>query len=127
LDLPQYESLNTQVLRVSTDVVEALHAFAEELRLTYPLLSDFSRETVQRYGVMIDDPHALSLAWPSARTSSSIGTASSAISRLWLIRTARSTPRRFLPPCSRSWPEPGNSHARKNKPRHNLRGLRRVW
>jgi peroxiredoxin len=46
LDLPQYESLNTQVLRVSTDVVKALHAFAEELRLTYPLLSDFSRETV---------------------------------------------------------------------------------
>jgi peroxiredoxin len=60
LDLPKYESLNTQVLGVSTDVVEALHAFAEELRLTYPLLSDFSRETVKRYGVMVADPHAAS-------------------------------------------------------------------
>ena len=60
LDLPKYESLNTQVLGVSTDVVEALHAFAEKLSLTYPLLSDFSRETVQHYGVMVDDPHAAS-------------------------------------------------------------------
>jgi hypothetical protein len=60
LDLPKYESLNTQVLGVSTDVVEALHAFAEKLSLTYPLLSDFSRETVKQYGMMVDDPHAAS-------------------------------------------------------------------
>jgi peroxiredoxin len=60
LDLPKYESLNTQVLGASTDVVEALQAFAEKLGLTYPLLSDFSRETVKRYGVMVDDPHAAS-------------------------------------------------------------------
>ena len=60
MDLPKYESLNTQVLGVSTDVVEALHAFAEKLSLTYPLLSDFSRETVKQYGMMVDDPHAAS-------------------------------------------------------------------
>ena len=47
MDLPKYESLDTQVLGVSTDVVGALQAFAEKLSVTYPLLSDFSRETVQ--------------------------------------------------------------------------------
>jgi peroxiredoxin len=56
LDLPQYESLDTQVLGVSTDVLGALQAFAEKMGLTYPLLSDFSRDTVRKYGVMYDDP-----------------------------------------------------------------------
>jgi peroxiredoxin len=56
LDVPKYESLDTQVLGVSTDVVGALQAFAEKLGLTYPLLSDFSRDTVKKYGVMVDDP-----------------------------------------------------------------------
>jgi glutaredoxin-dependent peroxiredoxin len=40
--------------------VGALQAFAEKLSLTYPLLSDFSRETVQKYGMMVDDPHSVS-------------------------------------------------------------------
>jgi len=60
LDLPKYESLDTQVLGVSTDVVGALRAFAERLRLTYPLLSDFARETVKKYGMMVDDPNSAS-------------------------------------------------------------------
>ena len=58
MDLPKYESLDTQVLGVSTDVVGALQAFAEKLSLTYPLLSDFSRETVKQYGVMTSDPNS---------------------------------------------------------------------
>ena len=45
---------------MSTDVVGALQAFAEKLNLTYPLLSDFSRETVRKYGLMVDDPHSAS-------------------------------------------------------------------
>jgi glutaredoxin-dependent peroxiredoxin len=57
LDLPKYESLDTQVLGVSVDVPGALLAFAEKLGLTYPLLSDFSRDTVKKYGVMYDDPN----------------------------------------------------------------------
>jgi peroxiredoxin len=57
LDLPKYESLDTQVLGVSVDVPGALQAFAEKLGLTYPLLSDFSRDTVKKYGVMYDDPN----------------------------------------------------------------------
>jgi peroxiredoxin len=58
LDLPKYESLDTQVLGVSVDVIGALKAFAEKLGLTYPLLSDFSRDTVKKYGVMYDDPNS---------------------------------------------------------------------
>jgi glutaredoxin-dependent peroxiredoxin len=58
LDLPKYESLDTQVLGVSTDVLGAQQAFAEKLGLTYPLLSDFSRDTVKKYGVMNDDPNS---------------------------------------------------------------------
>jgi glutaredoxin-dependent peroxiredoxin len=57
LDLPKYESLDTQVLGVSVDVPGALAAFAEKLGLTYPLLSDFSRDTVKKYGVMYDNPN----------------------------------------------------------------------
>jgi peroxiredoxin len=57
LDLPKYESLDTQVLGVSVDVPGALRAFAEKLGLTYPLLSDFSRDTVKKYGVLYDDPN----------------------------------------------------------------------
>ena len=60
MDLPKYESLHTQVLGVSTDVIGALQAFAQQLSLTYPLLSDFSRETVKTYGMMVDDPNAAS-------------------------------------------------------------------
>ena len=60
MDLPKYESLDTQVLGVSTDVLGGLQAFAEKLSLTYPLLSDFSRETVKKYGMMVDDPHSAS-------------------------------------------------------------------
>jgi glutaredoxin-dependent peroxiredoxin len=58
LDLPKYESLDTQVLGVSVDVLGAQQAFAEKLGLTYPLLSDFSRETVKEYGVMEEDPNS---------------------------------------------------------------------
>jgi thioredoxin-dependent peroxiredoxin len=56
LDLPKYESLDTQVLGVSVDHIGAQKAFAEKLGLTYPLLDDFSRDTVQKYGVMETDP-----------------------------------------------------------------------
>jgi glutaredoxin-dependent peroxiredoxin len=43
---------------VSTDVPGAQQAFAEKLGLTYPLLSDVSRDTVKQYGVMHEDPHS---------------------------------------------------------------------
>lgn len=58
MDLPKYESLDTQVLGVSTDFTAALKAFSEKMGFTYPLLSDFSRDTVKKYGVMVDDPNS---------------------------------------------------------------------
>jgi peroxiredoxin len=39
-------------------VLGAQQAFAEKLGLTYPLLSDVSRDTVKQYGVMDDDPNS---------------------------------------------------------------------
>jgi peroxiredoxin len=56
LDLPKFESLDTQVLGVSVDHIGAQKAFADKLALTYPLIDDFSREIVKKYGVMDDDP-----------------------------------------------------------------------
>jgi peroxiredoxin len=55
LDLPKFESLDTQVLGVSVDHIGAQQAFAEKLGLTYPLVDDFSRDIVQKYGVMDDN------------------------------------------------------------------------
>jgi peroxiredoxin len=56
LDLPKFESLDTQVLGVSVDYIGAQQAFAEKLGLTFPLIDDFSRDIVQKYGVMDDNP-----------------------------------------------------------------------
>ena len=56
MDLPKYESLDTQVLGVSVDHIGAQQAFAEKMGLTYPLLDDFSRDTVKKYGVMETNP-----------------------------------------------------------------------
>jgi peroxiredoxin len=58
LDLPKFESLDTQVLGVSVDHIGAQKAFAEKLGLTYPLIDDFSRDIVKKYGVMEDDPNS---------------------------------------------------------------------
>jgi peroxiredoxin len=41
---------------VSVDFNDANKAFAEKLGLTYPLMSDFRRETSRAYGVLFDDP-----------------------------------------------------------------------
>jgi peroxiredoxin len=56
LDLPKFESLDTQVLGVSVDHIGAQQAFAEKMGLGYPLLDDFSRDTVKKYGVMDTNP-----------------------------------------------------------------------
>jgi peroxiredoxin len=56
LDLPKFESLDTQVLGVSVDYIGAQQAFAEKMGLTYPLLDDFSRDTVKKYEVMETNP-----------------------------------------------------------------------
>ena len=58
MDLPKYESLDTQVLGVSVDHIGAQKAFAEKLGLTYPLLDDFSRDMAKKYGVLDSNPQS---------------------------------------------------------------------
>ncbi len=44
--------MDAQVLAVSTDNLPTLKHWAEELKVGYPLLSDFMRKVSQSYGVL---------------------------------------------------------------------------
>lgn len=53
--LPEFEKANTQVLGISIDTVPALGAFAKELGLKFPLLSDFPNfQTTKAYGTFVE-------------------------------------------------------------------------
>jgi peroxiredoxin len=56
LDLPKFESRNAQVLGISTDFPMTNAAWAERLGLTFPLISDFPRQTLEGYGMLDTDP-----------------------------------------------------------------------
>jgi glutaredoxin-dependent peroxiredoxin len=56
LDLPKFESRNAQVVGISTDFQPAQQAWAEKMGLTFPLLSDVSRQTLEAYGFLETDP-----------------------------------------------------------------------
>jgi peroxiredoxin len=56
LDLPKFEAAGAQVLGVSVDVNDANKAWAKEMGITYPLLSDIRRQMTKAYGVLYDDP-----------------------------------------------------------------------
>jgi peroxiredoxin len=43
------------VLGISTDNSPSLRKFAEEQKLSYPLLSDFMRKTAEAYGVLMPE------------------------------------------------------------------------
>jgi peroxiredoxin len=49
-----YNSLNAQVLGISVDSLFTLKKFAEEQKLTFPLLSDFNKETSAAYGSLYE-------------------------------------------------------------------------
>jgi peroxiredoxin len=53
-ELPRIAALGGVVLGVSVDSHWANSAFADRLRLTFPLLSDFSRRTSAAYGVLLE-------------------------------------------------------------------------
>jgi peroxiredoxin len=57
--LPDLEAAGIQVAGISVDGPYALRAFAEQHSITFPLLSDFHRETIRAYGV--EDPTFLGL------------------------------------------------------------------
>lgn len=54
-DLSQFRSKNAEVIGVSVDSHHALRAFGESLKIEYPMLSDFNKETSRAYGVLRPD------------------------------------------------------------------------
>lgn len=53
--LADFNSLNTTVLGISVDSPFANKAFATKNEINYPLLSDYSRSTVNAYGIPFDN------------------------------------------------------------------------
>jgi mycoredoxin-dependent peroxiredoxin len=56
-DMKRFESLNAQVLGVSVDSVWSHKAFAEKMKIAYPLLADFNPRgaMADKYGVYLAD------------------------------------------------------------------------
>ena len=50
-DLGYYSGLNSQVLGISVDMPFSLGKFKEVNKITFPLLSDFNKETITAYDV----------------------------------------------------------------------------
>src|ERR1700674_4222940 len=53
-DLKRLDATDTQVLGVSMDSAFADKAFADQIGVTFPLLSDWGGETTRKYGVYFD-------------------------------------------------------------------------
>ena len=54
--IANFEGVETQVFGISTDNIPSQKEFAEKLKLTFPLLSDFvKRQVAADYGVLIAD------------------------------------------------------------------------
>jgi len=50
-NLAKLEAADTQVLGVSMDSTFSNRAWAEQIKITFPLLSDWGGETVRKYGI----------------------------------------------------------------------------
>ena len=53
-NLKRLEATDTQVLGVSMDSPFANHAFAEQIGVTFPLLSDWGGDITKKYGIYMD-------------------------------------------------------------------------
>src|SRR6476660_5140907 len=53
-NLKKLEATDTQVLGVSMDSAFANKAFADQIGVTFPLLSDWGGETTRKYGIYVD-------------------------------------------------------------------------
>ena len=51
-NLSKFQELNTEVLGLSVDSKHSSAAFAEHLKLDFPLLSDFNKAVMTSYGVL---------------------------------------------------------------------------
>jgi peroxiredoxin len=54
-DIAKFEETETQILGVSVDSPYANKRFAEDLGVTFPLLSDFKRTASKDYGVLNEE------------------------------------------------------------------------
>src|ERR1700716_2074277 len=57
-DLKRLEATDTQVLGVSMDSAFANKAFADQIGVTFPLLSDWGGKTTRQYGIYKDEYQA---------------------------------------------------------------------
>jgi glutaredoxin-dependent peroxiredoxin len=53
-NLKRLEATDTQVLGVSMDSPFANHAFAQQIGVTFPLLSDWGGDVTKKYGIYMD-------------------------------------------------------------------------
>ena len=51
-DIAKFQKTNTQVLGISVDSSPANKAFAEQIGVHFPLLSDFQRKVSEEYGIL---------------------------------------------------------------------------
>jgi peroxiredoxin len=56
-EVPRLQALDVEVLGISVDSYYANEAFAKQLRLSFPLLSDFRREVTTTYGLLNPDTY----------------------------------------------------------------------
>ncbi len=54
-DYEVYRKLGAEILAASVDSPFTLKVWAEQLKLPFPLLSDFNKETARAYGALHDD------------------------------------------------------------------------
>jgi len=50
--MPKFEQTDTQVFGISVDSSPANQAFAKQIGVTFPLLSDFQRNVSKEYGIL---------------------------------------------------------------------------
>lgn len=50
-DIAKFDAAETQVLGISMDSFAANKRFAEDIKVTFPLLSDWKRTTTKQYGL----------------------------------------------------------------------------
>jgi mycoredoxin-dependent peroxiredoxin len=56
-EMPRLRALDAEVLGISVDSHYANEAFAKQLRLSFPLLSDFRRQVSTAYGLLNQEAH----------------------------------------------------------------------
>ena len=54
-DIAKFEGTDTQVFGVSVDSIPANRRFAQDIGVTFPLLSDFKRTVVKDYGIFNEE------------------------------------------------------------------------